>query len=49
MPVIDMGGLNTQAAPVDAIECVLEDFEAGHITGSEFAVIVRDIITEWRL
>lgn len=48
MPVLDMTGLNTQTAPMDAIAEVLNDYNNGFTNSVETLSIVNAIVTEWR-
>jgi len=48
MPVINMTGLNTQAAPMDAIESILVDHQGGFINHVEALSIINAIVCEWR-
>ncbi len=49
MPVIDLAGLDTQRAPMDAIESVLADYNGGFTNSVETLSIVNAIVTEWRI
>lgn len=49
MPVIDMSGFDTQRAPMDAIESVLNDYNGGFTNSVETLAIVNAIVTEWRI
>lgn len=48
MPVIDMTGLNTQSAPMAAIEEVLKDHFNGFTSSAETLNIINAISIEWR-
>lgn len=48
MPVLDMAGLNTQTAPMDAIAEVLNDYHGGFTNAVETVALVNAIVTEWR-
>lgn len=48
MPTIDMTGLNTQQAPMDAISEVLNDYHGGFINAMEAMGIINAVATEWR-
>ena len=48
MPVINMTGLNTQVAPMDAIESILVDHQGGFINHVEALSIINAIVCEWR-
>lgn len=48
MPVIDMTGLNTQSAPMDAISVILGDHYNGFINSTEAMGIINAIAIEWR-
>lgn len=48
MPIIDMAGLDTQTAPMEAISSVLQDYHEGHINSVETLVIIGAIVTEWK-
>jgi hypothetical protein len=48
MPVLDMAGLDTQTAPMDAIAEVLNDYHGGFTNAVETVALVNAITTEWR-
>lgn len=48
-PVIDMAGFDTQRAPMDAIESVLNDYHEGFTNSVETIAIISAITTEWRI
>lgn len=48
MPVIDMAGLNTQIAPMDAVMSVLGDYQNGFTTSVETLDVINAIVAEWR-
>jgi len=48
MSVINMTGLNTQSAPMDAVESILKDYYDNCINSKEAIVIINAIVTEWR-
>lgn len=48
MSVIDMSGLNTQIAPMDAIESILQDHHEGCLNHIEALSIINAIVCEWR-
>lgn len=48
MPVIDMSGLDTQQAPMNAIAEVLNDYNGGFTNSVETLSIVNAIVSEWR-
>lgn len=48
MPVIDMTGLDTQLAPMKAIDEVLNDYAGGFINGKEALGIIDAINCEWK-
>lgn len=48
MPVLDLAGLDTQSAPMDAIAEVLNDYNNGFTNSVETLSIVNAIVTEWR-
>lgn len=48
MPAIDMTGLDTQTAPMDAICEVLNDYNTNCINAIEAMAIVNAVTTEWR-
>ena len=49
MPAIDMSGLDTQRAPMDAIESVVADYNGGFTNSVETLSIINAIVTEWRI
>ena len=48
MPTVDLSGLNTQSAPMDAIAEVLNDYHGGFTTAVETVAVVNAIVSEWR-
>lgn len=48
MPAIDMTGLNTQVAPMKAIDEVLNDYAGGFINSKEALGIIDAINCEWK-
>lgn len=48
MPVIDMTGLDTQRAPMDAISEVLNDYHGNFINSVEALGIINAVAVEWR-
>lgn len=48
MAAIDMTGLDTQTAPMDAIAEVLNDYHGGFTNAIEVVALVNAITTEWR-
>ena len=48
MPVIDMTGLQTQIAPMNAIHEVLNDYTNGFINSKEALGIINAIACEWK-
>lgn len=48
MPTIDMDGLNTQSAPMDAIAEVMNDYHGGFTNSVETLAIINAIVSEWR-
>jgi hypothetical protein len=48
MPAIDMTGLDTQIAPMKAINEVLNDYAGGFINGKEALGIIDAINCEWK-
>ena len=48
MPALDMTGLDTQTAPMDAIAEVLNDYNGGFTNAIEAVALVNAITTEWR-
>ena len=48
MPTIDMTGLNTQTAPMDAVAEILNDYHGGFINSIEAMSIINAITVEWR-
>jgi hypothetical protein len=47
MPVIDMTGLNTQQAPMKAIDDVLKEYHQGFLSGPETINIITAISIEY--
>ena len=48
MPVIDMTGLDTQIAPMKAIDEILTDYYEGSINSREAIEIINAINYEWK-
>lgn len=48
MPAINMSGLDTQTAPMGAVEDVVKDYVGGFLTATEAIDIVTAIVHEWR-
>ena len=48
LAIIDMTGLDTQTAPMDAIAEVLNDYHGGFTNAIETVALVNAITTEWR-
>jgi hypothetical protein len=48
MPVIDMTGLQTQTAPMKAIDEVVGDYANGFINSKEALGIINAIVCEWK-
>lgn len=48
MPVIDMTGLDTQQAPMDAICEVLNDYHGNFINSVEALGIINAVAVEWK-
>lgn len=48
MPIIDMTGLDTQLAPMKAIDEVLADYYNGFINSKEALGIINAVNCEWR-
>jgi hypothetical protein len=48
MPVIDMTGLDTQLAPMKAIDEVVGDYTNGFINSKEALGIINAIVCEWK-
>lgn len=48
MPRIDMAGLDTQHAPMYAVEDVVNDCHGGFISPLEAVEIINAIVCEWR-
>lgn len=47
MPVIDMSGLDTQSAPMKAIDDVLKEYHQGFLSGIETLNVITAISIEW--
>mgnify|MGYP006921282247 CR=1 FL=1 len=47
MPVIDMTGLNTQQAPMKAIDEILKEYHQGFLSGPEAINIITAISIEY--
>ena len=48
MPVLDLADFDTQAAPMNAIAEVLNDYNGGFTNALETVALVNAIVTEWR-
>lgn len=47
MPVIDMSGLDTQSAPMKAIDNILKEYHQGFLSGIETLNAITAISIEW--
>jgi hypothetical protein len=48
MPVIDMTGLDTQLAPMKAIDEILSDYANGFVSGKEALTLIDIVNYEWK-
>lgn len=48
MPVIDMTGLDTQSAPMKAIDDILKEYHNGFLSGIEALNIISIVSIEWK-
>lgn len=48
MPVIDMNGLDTQRAPMEAIFEILNDYHGGFVNAVETLSIINAVAVEWK-